>query len=328
MRKADTEIRTESPHPERRIPPQYPNQKGRCPRDIALENPLEERADFEIVLNGEGLIGEETLSILPKQSTTYELIFSPLRAMKEVGSVAFIHEKLGEIWYELELNAEAPQPIRLPTLKCELGKVATHIVELENPSAKDVKVKSKISNIANFELDVQEIVIPKYTSIEVVIRYLPSELDVVETAEIVFETEEIRNWTYLAFGQGIPPNPFDPQIIHGMLNKDSSATINFRNPFKEQISVGLELRGEGDSMDVFEILLKKSRVAIGPLNVLQIPVSFLPRANDKIKWVFPIRGVTESLSTGGDFHLKTKCRERERERDQIIRDGNRTSRKS
>jgi len=47
-------------------------------------------------------------------------------------------------------------------------------------------------------------------------------------------------------------------------------------------------------------------------------VSFIPRAisdyyaevhitmNDKIKWVFPIRGVTESYSIGGDFYLKTK----------------------
>ena len=106
--------------------------------------------------------------------------FSPLKPIKEIGSVAFIHEKLGEVWYELELVAEAPMPVRLPTLKCELGKIATHIVELENPSANDVKVKPKLTNSANFELDATEFIIPKYTSLEVVIRYMPSELDVVE----------------------------------------------------------------------------------------------------------------------------------------------------
>mmetsp|Transcript_30926 Transcript_30926/g.28111 ORF Transcript_30926/g.28111 Transcript_30926/m.28111 type:complete len:157 (+) Transcript_30926:298-768(+) len=30
--------------------------------------------------------------------------------------------------------------------------------------------------------------------------------------------------------------------------------------------------------------------------------------NEKIKWTFPLKGVTESYSTSGDFFLKTKCR--------------------
>jgi len=322
------EIRTESPHPERKIPLVTQIRKA-VAFDIGLENPLDERAEFEVILNGEGLIGEDTFTLLPKQSGTYELIFSPLRPMKEIGSIAFIHEKLGEVWYELELQADELPQVRLPTLKSELGKVASHYVELENPSNQDVKVRCKISNPNNFDIDPEEIIIPKYGSVEVQIRYMPSDLDVVETSEIVFETDEIGNWQFLAFGQGVPPTTFETQVIPGTLNKDSSATVNFKNPFKEPITVSVELRGEEEAMKVFEILLKKNKVTIGGLNIIQIPISFLPRAisdynaevvihmNEKIKWVYPIRGVTESYSASGDFVIKTKCRVK-KEQDLVI----------
>jgi hypothetical protein len=41
----------------------------------------------------------------------------PLKIGKEKGSVAFVSEKLGEIWYELNLIAEDSGIIRLPMLK-------------------------------------------------------------------------------------------------------------------------------------------------------------------------------------------------------------------
>jgi hypothetical protein len=39
--------------------------------------------------------------------------------------------------------------------------------------------------------------------------------------------------------------------------------------------------------------------------------------NEKIKWVYPIRGVTESYSASGDFVIKTKCRVK-KEQDLVI----------
>lgn len=240
--------------------------------------------------------------------------------MRQIGSIAFIHEKLGEVWYELELVAEDSPQVRLPTLKAELGKVATVPVELENPSNQDVIVKYKISNPHNWDLDPLEIMIPRYSSLEVLVRYMPSELDVLESGEIIFETEEIGNWYFQCFGQGVPPTPYEPQIISGTLNKDSSGTINFKNPFRESITISIELVCDEETKKVFDILLKKTKVTIGGLNYIQIPVSFLPKAindyyaeviismNEKIKWIFPVKGVTESFSTTGDIFLKTKCR--------------------
>jgi len=160
------EIRTDSPQAEKRIPLETQIRKA-VAFDIALENPLDEKAEFEVILNGTGLMGEESYTLLPKQQGVYELIFSPLQPMRELGSIAFIHEKLGEIWYELELAAEDVPQVRLPTLQCELGKVATHPVELENPSNQDVKVKPRIQNMHNFDLDPEDIVIPRYSSVEI-----------------------------------------------------------------------------------------------------------------------------------------------------------------
>lgn len=42
------------------------------------------------------------------------------------GSIAFINENLGEIWYELSLNCEEQPPQRLNLLKSELGKFSKH----------------------------------------------------------------------------------------------------------------------------------------------------------------------------------------------------------
>ena len=98
--------------------------------------------------------------------------------------------------------------------------------------------------------------------------------------------------------------------------------INFKNPFKDPITVTISLEADEESRKVFEILLKKTKVTIGGLNVIQMPISFLPRAihdyyaelvitmNEKISWRYPLKGVTESYSSSSDFFLKTKCRVR------------------
>lgn len=104
------------------------------------------------------------------------------------------------------------------------------------------------------------------------------------------------------------------------MNRDVSAIINYKNPFKDAITVQLELVGNEEAHQVFKILLKKLRMTIGGMNSVQIPISFLPRTindyyaevvvsmNEKIRWRYPIKGVTESFSNTSDFYLKTKCR--------------------
>lgn len=82
----------------------------------------------------------------PSQTATYELLFTPLRAGRAKGSIAFINDKLGEIWYELHLIGTEAPITRLPTLKSELGKSEHHKIVLENPSNQEVHVHTHITN--------------------------------------------------------------------------------------------------------------------------------------------------------------------------------------
>lgn len=94
--------------------------------DLTLHNPSKETATFEVFIEGEGLIGVPYLSIPPKSSAEYELFFLPLKLGKQlgergrvfadwfnagcvccgIGSIAFVSDTIGEVWYELNLVAE------------------------------------------------------------------------------------------------------------------------------------------------------------------------------------------------------------------------------
>jgi hypothetical protein len=47
---------------------------------------------------------------------------------------------------------------------------------------------------------------------------MPSNLEISESGEIQFLTEEIGKWKYLIFGIGIPPTKFDPRVVSVGLN--------------------------------------------------------------------------------------------------------------
>lgn len=61
---------------------------------------------FDVIVKGPGLFGKDLFELGPKKTGTYELMFSPLRPFTEKGSISFINEKLGEIWYDLNLVSE------------------------------------------------------------------------------------------------------------------------------------------------------------------------------------------------------------------------------
>jgi hypothetical protein len=64
----------------------------------------------------------------------------------------------------------------------------------------EVRVNVKNNNPTNFDILPSLIILPPYEIVPVLIRYTPSDLDITEMGEIIFETEEIGRWQYLAFG--------------------------------------------------------------------------------------------------------------------------------
>jgi len=69
--------------------------------EITLTNPLNEVVLFNVIYEGEGLSGPNLIELQEKQTLTYNLTFTPLRPFRGQGSITFLHDKLGEIWYEL-----------------------------------------------------------------------------------------------------------------------------------------------------------------------------------------------------------------------------------
>mmetsp|Transcript_1130 Transcript_1130/g.164 ORF Transcript_1130/g.164 Transcript_1130/m.164 type:complete len:96 (+) Transcript_1130:540-827(+) len=88
---------------------------------------------------------------------------------------------------------------------------------------------------------------------------MPSNLDITETGEVLFTSNEIGKWKYLVFGMGISPTPFEPRIVSVGLNKDYSSTIHFKNPFKENISVSISMEAEAENLEVFKLLTKSKK---------------------------------------------------------------------
>merc|ERR1719230_1660525 len=75
--------------------------------EIALVNPLPEPITFEVVLTGDGLLGDRTFTLEGSETNgVYELFYSPLVSKVHEGSIAFLNDRVGEFWYKLNLVAE------------------------------------------------------------------------------------------------------------------------------------------------------------------------------------------------------------------------------
>jgi hypothetical protein len=57
----------------------------------------------------------------------------------------------------------------MPTLRTELGKIGKHVVQLENPTGKEIKAHYSISNQQNFEILPEKVVLKPYVTTNVAI---------------------------------------------------------------------------------------------------------------------------------------------------------------
>ena len=189
------EVRTDSPKPSQTIDLRAFIRKA-ASAEMSLSNPLNEPITFEVFYQGEGLIGDPSFSLEPKSVGTYNLIFSPLAAGISTGNIGFLNEKVGEFWYDLDLTAEENPISNLTMLECELGKHASHWIELENPTGKELFLDYRNSNPTNFEIIPDKVILPPYESLKVQIQYAPTSLDVLEVGNIIFDNPEVGKWEY------------------------------------------------------------------------------------------------------------------------------------
>jgi hypothetical protein len=69
------------------------------------------------------------------------------------------------------------------------------------------------SNPTNFEIIPDRILLPAYESLAVKIQYSPTNLDVVESGNIVFENATVGKWEYNVEGKGMLPTLMEPHPI-------------------------------------------------------------------------------------------------------------------
>jgi len=286
--------------------------------EISLFNPLDETLTFEAIIEGIGLIGDPLITINPKKTATYLLSFLPLHIFNLKGSISFINEKIGEIWYDLALVSSEQKTEKLPIIKAELGKSKEIKINLENPSFEPASVQSLSSNPGNFSVYPDNIIIPPLKEFEVTIKYTPSNLDLQESGELTFNSDTIGKWSFIVIGIGTPPDKFPSISISCPVDKDLTQIVTFRNPLKEEIAVQILLKQEGGG---FRLMTNKLKVSISGLSNFQIPYIFVPKGikeyecdiivimNEKVRWVFPIKGFGEYVMKDVSFNYKAKSRE-------------------
>ncbi|EKX37711.1 hypothetical protein GUITHDRAFT_116187 [Guillardia theta CCMP2712] len=300
--------------------------------DIPIVNPTPEEVTFDVLLNGEGLLGQPSVTLAPSGTTTYELIYSPLIAGGRQGSLTFINDEMGEFWYEIKLMAGEPEVMDVPSFSCSLGRSIDTQVSIENPLPDDVMLLVDNSNPVNFtvtNLDREEeraYLIPAFSSSSFLIAYTPAALGEEERGRITFSHPQAGKWEFAVSGTGGPPEMFAAVEVSAAVGEMSSNVVTFKNPLKRDLVVNVSLRGEEEEEEggCFSLVGSRStNLHVPSLKSIDIPFTFFPKKMTEHRCVlrlscqdldlsfdFPIHGTAESPETTslGRF----ACRSRER----------------
>jgi len=152
--------------------------------EIVLVNPLNEALIFDVMVKGDGIFGAPAFQLGPREKGKYELMYSPLLPGISTGAIFFINQQVGELWYELKLNAIEQPPQELEMLQCELGKNASHHVIIENPSSDEIILEYSCDNRLNFDILPDKVALPPYEAVDCYIKYTPTSLNNIEYGEI------------------------------------------------------------------------------------------------------------------------------------------------
>ena len=277
---------------------------------ISLTNPLPEAIDFDVILQGDGLIGEPRFTLEADEAAgTYELFYTPLIAQSHAGSVVFLNDRVGEFWYRLNLSAAPAEPTRLDVLECAVGARTSTMVTVENPLNREITLVTQVANRANFVVE-PSVSIPPYGSVDVEIQYVPSEIGVVQESTVVLRHDVLGDWEYVASGTGTTPGLMNEHTPSAIVGEPASYMFSFRNPFGMPLDVDIDLETTDEHAGALSLLMRRSRdVRLAPHVSMSIPLSFDPvviaehHAVVKVigdyrgvplAWTFPIRGIVNA----------------------------------
>ena len=110
-------------------------------------------------------------------------------------SISMYHDRVGEIWYQLQMSADPPAAMMLPMMECELGRWTQQDIVLDVPTEDIITVEPIVSNTNNFLLEYSA-----STSLEITagsplilpLTFVPTMLGTGgQTATVVFRSEQV-----------------------------------------------------------------------------------------------------------------------------------------
>lgn len=298
--------------------------------EITLDNPTHDVLDFDVLIHGDGLIGDNTFSLAPATSKlgnkVYELIYSPLSAGKFVGSISFTNPTVGEFWYKLLLTAKEAEPIILECVECMVGQSKRIDLPVENPLGESVSFMVKTSDSKHFSISQEILALAPYAQTSFPVQFTPSALNEVVNGEILLIHSSLGVLRYVLSGVGLLPGVMPGINILSPVKELGSHTMSFKNPFRHPLPLDIVLSEQmlGDDGPVFDLLLRKNNGIVLPQDgIIQIPVSFGPkRFGDyhatvelrssigglNLLWCFPINGVAEAGIPQRLPRISTPCK--------------------
>ena len=298
---------------------------------ITIANPTDEEISFMIEYEGEGLLGPSVCTLSPKDSTIFEVMYSPLIAGKSRGAVRFINERQGEFWYELDLTCDEAEPVMISDMHSPISSCSFYPIEIENPLGEDIELQQSISNRENFNIALpgfesvyRPLVVEAYGCMTFHIVYTPSAIQEAEETDIILQHPVAGKWVYHCRGVGLHPTIMETHAVSAPVGQSSSNVIVFHNPLKHKISCSVSIIDELNTNAFCLIGPSSENVSVGSGKDLNIPFLFSPTklmshkaelviifrgADEDISWRYPIVGTAEAAKTVNLGRITCKARE-------------------
>jgi hypothetical protein len=286
--------------------------------DICLSNPIKDDLYFNVVISGEGLLGESTFTLNSSDlaPNSYELIYSPLVAGKSVGKISFWNELVGEVWYKLVLTALPAPSIVLPEVECMIGGEVTFVASIENPLNETIQFNLEIIDKEHFFVPGNsKLSLLPFEQSQFIIGYRPSNFQDKNSSIVKAFSKKLGEIVYEVKGKGLLPGVMPLVTVEGPLHEIVSENIIFRNSFSHPLPIEIYLTFDDQlsaSSDggVFSLLLRKSsnEIVVPAKSPFHIPVSFTPKSlgvfhatvqlrafvnGHHLLWCYPLQGIAE-----------------------------------
>ncbi|XP_052518697.1 cilia- and flagella-associated protein 47 [Budorcas taxicolor] len=265
--------------------------------EVPLFNPKEKIIHFDVLFSSAAFSGLDELELFPLDSVSCVIQYSPARAGFIEESIVFQPDLGLEFWYSLKITTDIPEPTIMKEIYCDLGKVATEMISLDNPTHETLELHATNSNTENFVLEIKRLplIIPPNSARDIPIHFRPSALGrASHQTSVIFHCAQFKEWIFLISGIGLFPQPHEIQKVTAYLHLQASIPIPFQNPTKEDVLIDILLTGEEkpkrlvmaqiwdsfmEETSAFKIsgVTHTKGIALPPKGTLDIQVLFMPQ---------------------------------------------------